>query len=157
MGLNFSSFSSEPFPCERSITDRSGAESSYVDDFFDGRKRFDITVTELREDYEGDGSACLTFMKSDAFFLPLFRKMATANYDEAGSIPGSVAYKLHRMATGAANSWLEELERTYSRNQRDVILSFLRETSRIEWQHQVLDLAADAEIRLRERFDLRRP
>ncbi|VWD38872.1 DUF6714 family protein [Burkholderia lata] len=154
MSLEFSLFPNSRFPKGEPITDRSGIESCAVDDFFRGKKRFDITLKELREDYECDESACLTFMKPKAFafFLPLFMKIATREYDEADNIPDSLVYKLHRMATGGANDWLDEISKTYSKNQRDSIINFLDEMSRIEWRHQDPDLAADAASLLHEIF-----
>ncbi|WP_175964346.1 DUF6714 family protein [Burkholderia pyrrocinia] len=154
MSLDFSLFPNDPFPKGKSITNRSGIESCAVDDFFRGKKRFDITLKELREDYECDESACLTFMEPGAFafFLPLFMKIATCDYDEADNIPDSLVYKLHRMATGGAKDWLGEILGTYSKDQRDSIVDFLDEMSRIEWRHQNPDLAADAARLLRGIF-----
>ncbi|CAB3772781.1 hypothetical protein B7G54_37460 [Burkholderia puraquae] len=154
MSLDFSTFPNDSFPKGESITDRSGIESCAVDDFFRGKKRFEVTLKELREDYECDESACLTFMKPKAFafFLPLFMKIATLEYDEADNIPDSLVYKLHRMATGGASDWLDEISKTYTKNQRDSIIDFLDEMSRIEWRHQDPDLAADAASLLREIF-----
>ncbi|MGS0892894.1 DUF6714 family protein [Burkholderia stagnalis] len=154
MNFDFSLFPNMPFPKGQSITNRSGIESCAVDDFFRGKKRFDITLKELREDYECDESSCLTFMEPEAFafFLPLFMKIATHDYDEADNIPDSLVYKLHRMATGGAKDWLREILKTYSKDQRDSIVDFLDEMSRIEWRHQNPDLAADAALLLREIF-----
>ncbi|KVM59380.1 hypothetical protein WJ58_09230 [Burkholderia ubonensis] len=108
----------------------------------------------MREDYECDESACLTFMEPEAFafFLPLFIKLAIFDCNDADNIPDSLVYKLHRMATGGADSWLEEILKTYSRSQRDVIVEFLDEMSRIEWTYQDPDLAAEAAKLLREKF-----
>ncbi|HEM7809815.1 DUF6714 family protein [Burkholderia multivorans] len=154
MSLDFSIFGNDFFQNEKPITDRSGIESCAVDDFFRGRRRFDITVKELREDYECDESACLTFMEPEAFsfFLPLFMKIAICYYDESENIPDSVVYKLHRMATGGANDWLDEIMKVYSKNQRHIIIEFLDEMSRIEWRHHVPDLASEAASLLRKKF-----
>ncbi|AIO35230.1 DUF6714 family protein [Burkholderia pseudomultivorans] len=154
MSLNFSIFENDFFPNGRSITDRSGVESCAVDDFFRGKRRFDITIKELKESYECDESACLTFMEPAAFsfFLPLFIKIATCDYDDAGNIPDSLVYKLHRMATGGENDWLNEVLRTYSKDQRDIIIDFLDAMSRTEWRYHVPDLAFEAARLLREKF-----
>ncbi|MBU9675542.1 hypothetical protein KTF37_01620, partial [Burkholderia multivorans] len=143
MSLNFSIFENDFFPNERSITDRSGIESCAVDDFFRGKRRFDVTIEELKEGYECDESACLTFMEPVAFsfFLPLFIKMAICHYDEAGNIPDSLVYKLHRMATGGENDWLNEVLRSYSKDQRSIIIDFLDAMSRTEWRYHAPDLA----------------
>ncbi|QRR08577.1 hypothetical protein FPJ27_19655 [Burkholderia sp. MS455] len=154
MSFYSSLFPNAPFPKGKSITDRSGIESCAVDDFFRGKKRFDITLKELRKGYEYDESACLTFMEPEAFafFLPLFMKIATRDYDEADNIPDSLVYKPHRMTTSGAKDWLSEILKTYSKDQRDSIVDFLDEMSRIEWRHQNPDLAADAARLLREIF-----
>lgn len=156
MSLDFSIFGNDFFQNEKPITDRSGIESCAVDDFFRGRRRFDITVKELREGYECDESACLAFMEPEAFsfFLPLFMKMAICYYDESENIPDSVVYKLHRMATGGANDWLDEIMKVYSKNQRHIIIEFLDEMSRIKWRHHVPDLASEAASLLRKNFDI---
>ncbi|WP_155641025.1 DUF6714 family protein [Burkholderia pseudomultivorans] len=154
MNLNFSIFENEFFHDGRPITNRSGIESCAVDDFFRGKRRFDITIKELKESYECDESACLTFMEPAAFsfFLPLFIKIATCDYDDAGNIPDSLVYKLHRMATGGENDWLNEVLRTYSKDQRDIIIDFLDAMSRTEWRYHVPDLAFEAARLLREKF-----
>ncbi|SDD76247.1 DUF6714 family protein [Paraburkholderia lycopersici] len=154
MSLDFSLFSNDPFPMGKAITNRSGIESCAVDDFFRGRKRFETTLKELREDYECDESACLSFMEPEAFvfFLPLFVKLAICDYNEADNIPDSLVYKLHRVATGGADNWREEILRTYSKDQRDIVVEFLDEMSRIEWGYQNPDLAAEAARLLREKF-----
>lgn len=154
MSLDFSIFNNDFFPNEKPITNRSGIESRAVDDFFRGKRRFDITVKELRENYECDESACLTFMEPEAFsfFLPLFMKIAIRDYDEADNIPDSLVYKLHRMATGGANDWLREILRMYSKGQRDTIVNFLDEMSRVEWMYHHPDLASEAARLLREKF-----
>ncbi|MGK8209264.1 DUF6714 family protein [Burkholderia cenocepacia] len=154
MNLNFSIFENEFFRDGRPITNRSGIESCAVDDFFRGKRRFDITIKELKESYECDESACLTFMEPAAFsfFLPLFIKIATCDYDDAGNIPDSLVYKLHRMATGGENDWLNEVLRTYSKDQRDIIIDFLDAMSRTEWRYHVPDLAFEAARLLREKF-----
>lgn len=154
MSLNFSIFENDFFPNERSITDRSGIESCAVDDFFRGKRRFDVTIEELKEGYECDESACLTFMEPVAFsfFLPLFIKMAICHYDEAGNIPDSLVYKLHRMATGGENDWLNEVLRSYSKDQRSIIIDFLDAMSRTEWRYHAPDLAFEAARLLREKF-----
>lgn len=154
MSLDFSLFPNDPFPNGEPITNRSGIESCAVDDFFRGRKRFDRTLKEMRENYACDESACLAFMepRAFAFFLPLFMKIATHEYDQADNIPDSLVYKLHRMATGDANDWLEEILKAYSKDQRDSIIDFLDEMSRIEWRYQDPDLAADTARLLRKVF-----
>ncbi|VBB14878.1 DUF6714 family protein [Burkholderia stabilis] len=154
MSLDFSIFLNDFFPNGKPITNRSGIESRAVDDFFRGKMRFEITIKELREDYECDESACLTFMEPEAFsfFLPLFMKIAICDYDEADNIPDSIVYKLHRMATGGANDWLSEILKTYSKDQRSTIIDFLDEMSRIEWKYHNPDLASEAARLLREKF-----
>lgn len=154
MSLDFSMFINDFFPNEKPITNRSGIESCAVDDFFRGKRRFDITIKELRDDYECDESACLTSMEPEAFsfFLPLFMKIAIRDYDEADNIPDSIVYKLHRMATGGANDWLVEVLKMYSKDQRGTVIDFLDEMSRIEWRHHNPDLASEAARLLRERF-----
>lgn len=154
MSLDFSMFLNDFFPKGKPITNRSGIESCSVDDFFRGKRRFDITIKELREDYESDASACLTFMQPEAFsfFLPLFMKIAIHDYDEANNIPDSLVYKLHRMATGGANDWLDEILKMYSKDQRNTIIDFLDEMSRIEWRYHNPDLASEAARLLREKF-----
>lgn len=87
-----------------------------------------------------------------SFFLPLFMKISICHYDESENIPDSVVYKLHRMATGGANDWLDEIMRVYSKDQRHIIIEFLDEMSRIEWRHHVPDLASEAASLLREKF-----
>jgi hypothetical protein len=56
------------------------------------------------------------------------------------------------MATGGASDWLDEISKTYAKAQRNCIIDFLDEMSRIEWRHQDPDLAADAASLLREIF-----
>ena len=130
----------------KAITDRSGIESCAVDDFFRGRKRFDTSLAELRDDYEFDESACLTFMGPDAFafFLPLFMKLSVFDCEDSDNIPDSVVLKLHRMAIGEADHWLNAILKGYSRDQRNIVVEFLDEMSRIEWKYHDPDLAADA-------------
>lgn len=77
---------------------------------------------------------------------------AVGNRSEADNIPDSLVYKLHRMATGGASDWLDEISKTYAKDQRNCIIDFLDEMSRIEWRHQVPDLAADAASLLRKIF-----
>ncbi|PRE50619.1 DUF6714 family protein [Burkholderia multivorans] len=154
MNLNFSIFENEFFHDGRPITNRSGIESCTVDDFFRGKRRFDITIKELKESYECDESACLTFMEPAAFsfFLPLFIKIAICDYDDAGNIPDSLVCKLHRMATGGENDWLNEVLRSYSKDQRNIIIDFLDAMSRTEWRYRAPDLAFEAARLLREKF-----
>ena len=136
MTLDFSLFSDEPFPKDKAITNRSGIEPCDIDDFFRGRPvskewprtpydiadsarrtRFGTSLKDIRENYPGDESACLSFMTPEAFafFLPLFMKFAVLEYDEAKNIPESIAYKLHSLATcGARNEKTEAIIKKYS-------------------------------------------
>ncbi|AYZ66762.1 hypothetical protein EGY31_26820 [Burkholderia multivorans] len=150
----FSLFQNDTFSMEKAVTNRNGIEARAVDDFFRGRRKFETSLAELREDYECDESACLSFMEPEAFafFLPLFMKLAACSYDESGNIPDSLVYKLHRMATGGADHLLHTISTTYSKSQCDVVVKFLDEMSRIEWQHQSPDLAAEAARLLREKI-----
>ncbi|MDN7861601.1 hypothetical protein QZM81_37935 [Burkholderia cepacia] len=154
MKHHFSLFPDDIFPVEKALTTMGGIEARAVDRFFRGRRRFATTLEELRNNYECDESACLGFMEPEAFafFLPLFMKLAACEYDASNNIPDSVVYKLHRIATGDADDWLAVILATYSTKQLDVIVEFLEEMSRVEWQHHDPDLAAEAAIRLRERF-----
>lgn len=156
MSIDFSVFSNDVFPDNKVVTKRSGIESCAVDDFFKGRRRFDVTLKELRDGYDCDESACLTFMEPEAFvfFLPLFMKLVISDFEASENIPDSLVYKLHRMATGGARSWLDEILKSYSKEQRAVVVQFLEEMSRIEWMHHEPDIAKEAARRLRNEFQI---
>ena len=79
-------------------------------------------------------------------------KLAACEYNASNNIPDSVVYKLHRMASGDGEDWVVAIQATYTMEQLDVIVEFVKEMSRIEWQHYNSDLAAEAAIRLRERL-----
>ncbi|ALX10412.1 hypothetical protein P350_02100 [Burkholderia cepacia JBK9] len=154
MEHHFSLFPDDIFSVEKAITNKSGIEACAVDRFFKGRRRFATTLEELRDNYECDESACLGFMEPEAFafFLPLFMKLAACEYSASNNITDSVVYKLHRMASGDGEDWLVAIQATYTMEQLDVIVEFLKEMSRVEWQYHDPDLAAEAAIRLRKRF-----
>ena len=53
--------------------------------FFAGRRWEDVSLDVLRDEYDGDASACLCFMSPQAFwyYLPAYMLIAIDAYDEA--------------------------------------------------------------------------
>ncbi|RQU77388.1 hypothetical protein DF133_35830 [Burkholderia cenocepacia] len=82
----------------------------------------------------------------------MFMKLAAREYSASNNIPDSVVCKLYRIASGDAEDWLAAIQATYAMELLGVIVEFLKEMGRVEWQHHDPDLAAEAAIRLRERF-----
>ncbi|WP_163012884.1 DUF6714 family protein [Burkholderia stabilis] len=154
MKIDFSVFDNSFFPAGESIGCEGGIEARDVEDFFRGRRRFDVSLSDLDNVYEHDPSACLGFMlpMAFAFFLPLFMKISIVDYDKSDVIPDAVVYRLCDMAKGRAGENLLAILSSYTCEQLDLILDFLDEMSRIEWQLHEHDLAAEAARLLREKF-----
>lgn len=154
MKIDFSVFDDVSFPVGEPIGAGGGIEARDVEVFFRGRRRFDVSLSDLNNVYEHDPSACLGFMlpRAFAFFLPLFMKISIVDYDEADVIPDTVVYRLCDMAKGRADDNLSAVLLSYTREQLDLVLDFLSEMSRVEWQQHEPDLAAEAARLLREKF-----
>ena len=154
MMIDFSIFPNVIFPINEPISSGAGIESRAVENFFRGRARFEISLKDLNESYKHDPSACLGFMlpSAFAFFLPLFMRISVLDFDEADVISDTVVYRLRDMGVGRAEENLNSVLLNYTKDQLNVILDFLSEMSRIEWQYHDPNLALEAYQLLSERF-----
>ncbi|MBF5008010.1 DUF6714 family protein [Burkholderia pseudomultivorans] len=154
MKIDLSVFDNHFFPSGEPIGYGGGIEPRDVEDFFRRRRRFDVTLSDLKNVYEHDPSACLGFMlpRAFAFFLPAFMKISILDYEEADVISDTVVYRLCDMAKGRADDNLSAVLSSYTHEQLELIPNFLLEMSRIEWRHYSPDLASEAATLLREKF-----
>jgi hypothetical protein len=136
MNVDFSVFPNEKYPEHEAITSRSGIESSEVDNFFRGRRRWDITARQLNEEYKHDPSACLGFMTPGAFsfFAPLYLRMVLLKSELYGAFPDSVFNEFHRLVTDVDSRRLDVMRERYSKEQWAVVVeSFVSICSLEEW------------------------
>jgi hypothetical protein len=120
------SFSSVPYPGDENISIGASIEAQYVAHYFKGKRWSDLTVEALRNDYEGDPSACLSFMTHEAFryFLPGYLKMALIQYDVADAIFDTVLFKLGGAAN--ENTDLRLIVEGYNQAQLKAIAQYLQ-------------------------------
>ena len=66
-------------------------------EFFAGKSWKEISAKLLRNEYIGDGSACLAFMSPKAFryYLPAYMTIAITEYDDADMVADTAVYALN--------------------------------------------------------------
>jgi hypothetical protein len=148
MNVDFSAFPNEKYPEHEAITSRSGIESSDVDTFFRGRRRWDITARQLNEEYKHDPSACLGFMTPGAFsfFAPLYLRMMLQGSELYGAFPDSVLNEFHRLVADHDSSRLDVMLEKYSKKQWAVVVeSLVSICNREEWNcfHELVTSTLD--------------
>jgi hypothetical protein len=131
------------------VYDNSGrhAECNQVKEFFRGRSYKDVTLAAF-QDYCGDPSACLCFMRAEAYryYLPAYMLISIFEYNDADVIVDSLINSL----TAPEPHEAEAHERFHARmdqftsSQRMVVRTFLE---RILDQHPV-DYGEDAQLAL---------
>lgn len=123
-------FSDAIYPGDDGIVDDSGRhlEKEQIKRFFKGKQWADISLHNLRNEYEGDESACLFFIlgKTVQYYLPAYMLISLDQYDDADMIVDSVINVLTPISPSG-----EELEQfamwagSFSSEQRNVISRYL--------------------------------
>jgi hypothetical protein len=139
LAVTFDLFPQETYPADQQAAPQSLIGDGWVGDeterFFRGRRRWDVTLETLSQEYKSDWTAAHNFLNEEAylFFLPAFLQVALTGYerdDGAKLLADALAHSLLRMARGEQDHRLLPLLKHYSREQLGVIAQFLLELSR---------------------------
>ncbi|GAB7127771.1 hypothetical protein JCM19000A_22780 [Silvimonas sp. JCM 19000] len=138
-------FGKEPPPQVNLIVDNNSLEAQSVRDFFAGKSWWDISLGDLQNSYQGDGSACLTFMSAPGFiyYLPCYMEIVCKNFYEADAISAEFIPKLIRPIQDSAHKHHAAL-RTLESTQHRAIAEFLKFVSEHYLKHEAHDEAAEA-------------
>lgn len=101
-------------------------ECNQVAAFFRGKDWHEITLRELAR-YDGDGSACLSFMSPSAFryYLPAYMLIALEDYSDADVAAYSAIHCLNpQLNTSLADFKAKRFE-LFSADERQAIVAFL--------------------------------
>lgn len=125
-------FSETPYLAIKNIAYKNQYDENYegnqMANFFRGKTWQQITLKSLQDEYNGDGSACLCFMSSEAFryYLPAYMIIAINEYLEADVIRDSAIYALSPPADNdLIESWNEKIS-NFSDKQKEAIIKFLQ-------------------------------
>lgn len=103
------------------------SEAGRITAFFGGRRWEDVDLGALRDQYRGDGSACLYFMSAEAFryYLPSYMVIALEDYDDA-DVVGQAAVNALTPTTNPSLAGDEAVRYDgFTRPQRRAIVAFL--------------------------------
>lgn len=125
-------FSNESMP-EASIVIGNSIEDMQVDGYFRDKKWTEITLDWLNN-YDGDSSACLWFMKPEAFryYLPAYLKIALIHYQTSNTIPDTVVNILMQTALDRDSRFFGVLDEL-NLNQKKIVARFLDLMSKEYW------------------------
>ena len=124
-------FQDSPYPGDDRIVPggrENDLEQLGISEFFRGKHWSEITLRSLEEEYNGDGSACLSLMAPEAvrYYMPSYMIITLCDYDIADVVADSAINALALPEDSDLKEWWHERMSGFTLDQERVIVAFLR-------------------------------